>query len=62
MSRHISDQPRNQGSTRMREFIRQERETGTHPAVTTLRTRPQERDKDSRKAAQFLRIERGRLT
>lgn len=46
----------------MREFLRQERESSTHPAVTTLRTRPQERDKDSHKAAHFLRIERGRLT
>jgi hypothetical protein len=60
MKKHISDQPRSQGSTRMREFIRQEREAGIHPAIAELRTRPQTRGKDNRKTAEYLRIDRGR--
>ena len=56
MSKHISDQPRSQAHLRLREFTRQERETGVHPAVESLRTRPQTRDGDSRKTSEFLRI------
>lgn len=59
MSKHISDQPRNQDNTRLREFTRQDRESGTHPAIETLRTRPQSRGDDNRKTAEFIRIERG---
>ncbi len=62
MSKHISDQPRSQAHLRLREFTRQERETGVHPAVESLRTRPQTRDGDSRKTAEYLRIDRGQRT
>lgn len=59
MSKHISDQPREQGNARLREFTRQEREAGTHPAIATLRSRPKDRDGDGRKTAEYARIERG---
>lgn len=59
MSKHISDQPRSQGSQRLTEFTRQERETGLHPAIEQLRTRPKTRGETGRKTAEYLRIERG---
>ena len=62
MGKHISDQPRSQGQTRLREFTRQEREAGTHPAIEALRSRPQSRDGDGRKTAEYLRIDRGQRT
>lgn len=61
MSKHITDQPRSQDGARMREFTRQEREAGTHPSITALRTRPQMRAEDNRKAAEYLRIERDQM-
>lgn len=60
MTRHISDQPREPGQNRLREFIRQERESGTHPAIRSLRSRPRDHDAEGRKTAEFLRIARGR--
>lgn len=62
MTKHVSDQPRSHGAARLREYTRQEREAGTHPAVETLRTRPKERSEENRKAAEFARIDRGKLT
>ena len=59
MGRHISDHPRSQAQLRLREFTRQERESGLHPAIEALRTRPQTRDGDGRKTAEYLRIDRG---
>lgn len=59
MSKHISDQPRTAGQKRLREYTRQERESGVHPAIMTLRNRPQTRGGDNRKTAEYLRIERG---
>ena len=61
MSKHISDQPRMQGGARLREFTRQEREASTHPAINTLRARPQMRGDDNRKIAEFTRIERDQM-
>lgn len=61
MSKHISDQPRGHGTARLREYTRQERESRTHPAIETLRSRPQMRGEDNRKTAEFLRIERGQM-
>ena len=49
MGKHISDQPRSQGQTRLREFTRQERESAVHPAIEALRHRPQMREGDGRK-------------
>lgn len=60
MTKHISDQPREHGGARTREFIKQERESGTHPAVDALRSRPKDRDGENRRAEEFTRIERGR--
>lgn len=62
MTKHISDQPRTQHGARLREFTRQERESGTHPAVAILRARPKSRGEDNRKTAEFLRIERGQMS
>ncbi|MBU3031034.1 hypothetical protein [Paracoccus marinaquae] len=62
MSKHISDQPRSHGAARLREFTKKERETGLHPAVAALRSRPKTRDGDGRKTAEYVRIERGHLT
>ena len=62
MGKHISDQPRSQDQTRLREFTRHEREAGTHPAIEALRNRPQMRDGDGRKTVEFLRIDRGLRT
>ena len=59
MSKHISDQPRDHGAARLREYTRQEREAGVHPAVTALHSRPKDRSEDGRKTAEFVRIERG---
>ncbi|MCF3973844.1 hypothetical protein [Paracoccus salsus] len=60
MTKHVSDQPRTHTGTRLREYTRQERESGTHPAWEILRTRPQTRGGENRKTAEYLRIERGR--
>lgn len=62
MSKHISDKPRTSGQNRLREYTRQERESGVHPAISTLRSRPQTRGEDNRKTAEYLRIERGEQT
>lgn len=62
MTKHISDQPRSQQGIRLREFARQERESGTHPAIEALRSRPQMRGDENRKATEFLRIEREHMS
>jgi hypothetical protein len=59
MTKPISDKPEEKGTSRLREFTRQEREAGTHPAVEALRTRPQTRSEENRKAVEYARIERG---
>ncbi|MBC9246503.1 hypothetical protein H4P12_07210 [Paracoccus sp. 11-3] len=46
-------------SARLREFVRQERESGVHPSVMALRSRPKDRSEDGRKVSEFARIERG---
>ncbi|MFV0384314.1 hypothetical protein [Paracoccus sp. (in: a-proteobacteria)] len=60
MTKHVSDQPRSHSEARLREFTRQERESGVHPAIDTLRSRPKDRSADGRKTAEFARIERGK--
>lgn len=61
MTRHIGDKPRSHGTARLREYLRQERETGLHPAIRTLISRPKAGAADGRKVREFTRIERGRL-
>lgn len=61
MSKHIIDQPRSHDSGRIRAFTRQDREAGTHPAITTLHSRPQMRGEENRQTAEFLRIEREQM-
>lgn len=62
MSKHVTDQPRDTGNVRLREYTRQERESGQHPAVTALHSRPKDREGENRKTAEYARIERGRTT
>lgn len=50
------------GATRLREFARQEREAGIHPAIEALHRRPVTRGDDNRKAVEYARIERGRTS
>lgn len=62
MIRHQADQPRSQGAARLREFLRLDRQDGTHRASRVLHARAHARAGDSRKAAEYARIARGRLT
>ena len=62
MTKPISDKPEDRGTSRLREFTRQEREAGTHPAIEVLRTRPQTRSEENRRAMEYTRIERGRVS
>lgn len=59
MSKSDNRKTHETGATRLREFTRQERESGVHPAVTALHSRPQTRSDENRKATEFSRIERG---
>lgn len=61
MSKHITDQPRGRDNARLREFLRQERESGTHPAIEKLHSRHQMRAEDNRRAVEFARIEREQM-
>ncbi len=60
MSKHVEDQPRSPDHNRLREYTRQERESGMHPAIWALHSRPLMRGSVNRKAAEYLRIARGR--
>lgn len=60
MTKHIADHVRDRGESRTRNYTRQERESGTHPTVASLRIRPRQRDSAvNRRATEFARIERG---
>ena len=60
MTRHLADHTRDSGTSRTRNFTRQDRESATHPAIEALRMRPRGRDESgNRRAAEFARIERG---
>lgn len=62
MNRQPVDQSRDDANPRVREFIRQERQEGLHPAIQALHARPQDRAETNRKAVEYSRIARGRLT
>ena len=62
MTKLISDKPKEKGTSRLREFTRQEREAGIHPAIVALRSRPQTRSEENRRFAEYARIERGRVS
>ncbi|HWL57818.1 MAG TPA: hypothetical protein VNQ78_14235 [Paracoccus sp. (in: a-proteobacteria)] len=63
MTRHIADKQHETGAGRVQNFTRQERESGTHPAVVSLLARPRKvDDQGGRRISEFVRIERGRLT
>ena len=60
MTRHIADKPHASGPGRLRNFIRQDRESGLHPAVAALHARARKSgDADNRRLAEYARIERG---
>ncbi|WP_282602390.1 hypothetical protein [Paracoccus sp. PARArs4] len=61
MTKHIADQPRLRGQSRMQHFLRQDRDAMPHESSLSLQSRPQGRDGQLRKSAEFARIERGRL-
>ncbi|WP_304615555.1 hypothetical protein [Paracoccus sp. (in: a-proteobacteria)] len=58
MKKHVTDRPRSTGTARLRAFVRQDREAGPHPSITSLHKRPQTRD-ESRRAVEYARIMRG---
>ncbi|WP_347137992.1 hypothetical protein [Paracoccus sp. SSK6] len=62
MTKPISDRPEEKGTIRLREFTRQDRESGIHPAIMALRARPQTRGEVNRKAVEYARIERGHMS
>ncbi len=60
MNRNPNDRQRSIGNGRVRAFVRQDRESGIHPAIVALHRRPHQRDgDDSRKTGEYFRIERG---
>ncbi|MFV0409796.1 MAG: hypothetical protein ACK5LJ_08925 [Paracoccus sp. (in: a-proteobacteria)] len=60
MTKTLTDHEHLTGNGRLRAYTEQERQSGTHPAVAALHRRPHERDSgESRKAAEYARIERG---
>lgn len=60
MTKTITDRERSTGNGRLRAYVAQDRQSGLHPAIEALHRRPHERDGDeSRKTAEYLRIERG---
>ena len=59
MTKHVADQTRHRGAARMTQFLRQERATMPHDSSLKLQARPQSRDGQRRKAAEYARIERG---
>lgn len=62
MTKPVRDIPHEKDMIRLREFTRHERESGIHPAVVALWSRPQTRGETNRKAVEYTRIERGRLS
>lgn len=60
--KHIADKPHETGAGRILHFTQQERESGMHPAVTSLHARSRNDDtQDKRRIREFARIERGQL-
>ncbi|WP_378947000.1 hypothetical protein [Paracoccus sp. R86501] len=62
MTKHLADQPRTQGTARLREFLKQERAASVHPAIRSLHSQPKTRDDASRKTSEYARIARGQTT
>ena len=60
MTKHITDKPNETGPGRVRHFTQHERESGVHPAISALHSRPKQRDDEGdKRMAEFTRIERG---
>ena len=62
MNKPVSDTSEPRGATRLREFTRHERESGMHPAIMALRSRPAARAEENRKFVEYARIERGQMS
>ncbi|MBW7055115.1 hypothetical protein KY389_00220 [Paracoccus bogoriensis] len=58
MRKHVTDRPRSTGTARLRAFVRQDREAGPHPSITSLHKRPRTHV-GSRRAVEYARILRG---
>ncbi|MFT4012014.1 MAG: hypothetical protein QM682_01190 [Paracoccus sp. (in: a-proteobacteria)] len=59
--KHIADKPHRTSAGRILNFIRQDRESGLHPAVAALHARPRRDEaKADHRMQEFTRIERGR--
>lgn len=60
MTKTLTDHEHLTGNGRLCAYTEQERQSGTHPAVTALHRRPHGRDDgEGRKTAEYARIERG---
>lgn len=60
--KHIADKPHETGAGRILHFTQQERESGMHPAVTSLHARSRNDDTQHKlRIREFTRIERGQL-
>ena len=65
MSRHIADKRTPSDGGRVRHFTEIERragEEGSHPSTEAVHRRPSDPPQDNRRAAEFVRIERGHRT
>lgn len=62
MNKPVSDKTEPLGTARLREFTRHERESGMHPAIMALRSRPATRAEENRKFVEYARIERGHMS
>lgn len=61
MTEQPSHQSHEAGNSRLKNFLRQEREDGLHPAIKALHARPNSRVEDhNRRAVEYARIARGR--
>lgn len=60
MTDHSPSSEPEAGTSRLRNFLRQEREGGLHPAIKALHERPSTRNEDAnRRAVEYARIARG---
>lgn len=65
MSRHITDNRTPSEGGRVRHFTdvaRRTGEEGSHPSTAAVHRRPADPPEDNRRAAEFVRIERGQRT
>ncbi len=60
MADHSEKREFEAGTSRLRNFLQHERESGLHPAIKALHERPNSRSEESnRRAVEYARIARG---